>query len=391
MASHKIYYSGSPIGSLGRLSKTLDVSEAQLLKIAHNPSAFYVEFEKTVRNKTRSLADPVPLLKTIQKRIITRIFCNIVFPPYLHGGIKSSSPRDFVSNAKAHANAETAIALDIKNFFPSISSAQIEHIFIYLFKFPLEVSKVLTNLTTLNQALPQGAPTSSYLSNLVLFEKEFHLVAKLEGLSLTYTRLIDDITVSSKTPLSKQQQGKIVNQVIGMLHSYGYHIHPTKKSFYSRSNPKNLMQITGLWLNRGSPRISRSKRQEIAYEVNELKKLADTKNGKSTNEYHEQYASVSGKVALLRRLKHKEAVRLRNILDRISPIYSEDQIAKIKKLIFAFASKSQDRRKLGYIQKFYKFQHAASIVARTDLSLAKLLQKTLNTIRPLEIARNING
>ncbi|NHQ85268.1 RNA-directed DNA polymerase [Iodobacter sp. HSC-16F04] len=383
MASkHKIYYDGLPIGSIKTLAKTLSCTEARLIKISTDPSFFYTTFLKTVKNKNRELSEPNPELKLIQKRIVSRIFNHIKFPHYLHGGIKALDPRDFHSNAKAHSGAETAITLDIKNFFPSIKADQVENLFLHLFKFPPNVSSVMSKLTTLNNCIPQGAPTSSYISNLILTEKEYRIAAKLESQGFIYTRLIDDITISSKKELPEKKITQIITNIAGMLTHYNFELHPEKVHIYSRSNPEKLMVITGLWLNRGMPRIEKSRRLQISNDVIAIAKLATSSTGTSDASYHEKFNAASGKVALLQRFKHTEARRLRAILNEIQPTYNDYDKCKINKLAFRFLNKKTSKETIGYLKKFYQFQYRASIIKRTDPALAKRIQEKLNLNRP---------
>jgi hypothetical protein len=380
--THKIFYQGAPIGSIESLAKTLDIPSLRLISIAKSIPSQYTEFEKQVKNKLRQLAEPNRDLKILQKRIITRIFSNLRFPPYLHGGIKSEPSRDFVTNAQVHAGAESAIALDIKNFFPSVTYKHVEDVFKFLFKFPPEVAKYLACLTTLNGSLPQGAPTSSYIANLIMFAEEYKLVAKFEGKKFVYSRLIDDITVSSKKPFSEKEKNMVTGDIFRLVQSYGFEIHPTKKYFFTRKNPHQLMTITGLWLNRGTPRIGRTRRDEISNEVIELRNEALLPNGRCTSKYHDDYNSVSGKVALLTRMNHKEAWRLRSILESITPIYDATGEAKIKKLVYTFCKKPQNLKSLGYIKVYYRLQNSIFIVKRTNKSLGKTLQNLISKRKP---------
>ncbi|WP_083708195.1 reverse transcriptase family protein [Janthinobacterium sp. TND4EL3] len=379
--SHKIYYSGAPIGSVAVLAKALDISEGRLLKIANNVGNYYISFEKPVKGKMRSLSEPILLLKILQKRILNRIFCHIKFPHYLHGGIKATNPRDFHSNASAHLGAEVAITLDIKSFFPNVTSMVVENSFLRLFQFPDEVATVLAKLTMLNNQLPQGAPTSSCISNIILFDREYKIAANLEAQGFQYTRLIDDITISSKKKISSERVSKVIDIIAKMLGHYGLKIHPDKTHVRSKGNPLDLMTITGLWINRGSPKLDRKKCFEISCEVIQLKREA-LKNGVNEVKYHTRYSSVAGKVALLERLNHSRATRLKLILDTILPTYNNYDVAKVANLVSKFCKNQRDSNSIGYLKKFYQLQHAVSIVKRTHVPTAKSLQALLNIRRP---------
>ncbi|CAN7235549.1 reverse transcriptase family protein [Caballeronia sp. LjRoot34] len=391
MASYdKIYYNSSPIGSISALATTLDVSQSRLEKIAADSSQFYLVFQKQVGKKLRTLCDPIDELKRIQKKIISRIFSHLEFPPYLHGGIKASDPRDFLSNATHHARAHIAVAIDVENFFPSISENLVETAFRLLFNFKPDVATLLAKLTTLNGSVPQGAPTSTYLSNFIMFDKEYRLVAKLKARNIRYTRLIDDITLSSDKPLDPSVVTRITTDVVNLLSSYGFRRHEKKYKIYTRSNPHELMTITGLWLNRGVPRIAKSTRDEISAKVVALSKKALRPGATNEPEYHEEFASLSGRVAVLHRLKHTEGIRLRRILRSIPPIYDLDQCIKLRKIIVAFSRRSVNRSKLGYIRKFYRFQYCVAVMKNSNPKLAKQLQRVLNAVRPTKTLKDLN-
>lgn len=388
-SKNKIYYNADPISSISSLAKSLSFAEGFLLRVAKEPAAFYTIFSKKVKEKERTLAEPHPALKVLQKRIISRIFVHLEFPPYLHGGIKTDDPRDFITNASAHAKAETAITLDIQRFFPSITSAQVEYAFQKLFKFPLEVSSLLTKIVTLNGEIPQGAPTSSYIANLVMWEKECKLVAQLNGRGFIYTRLIDDMTISSPKKISEKDVTRIIGEVAAMLTNYDYKLHPDKKNVFSRSNPEKLMLITGLWMNRGSPKLLKDRRIQISKEVIGVRKMANEPGMLSHKDYHSKHASAFGRVVLLQRLGHARSKRLQEILDSVQPIFDGESCSKLAGSIKRFSMKSSDREKLGYLRQFYKFQHMVSIVKRTDPNLAKELQSSLNKKRPTKTIRDL--
>lgn len=121
----KPYYDSTSISSLQALSSILDVHHNVLVDISNHTKHHYHSFEYTTNNgKVRQLNDPKFHLKKIQKRINSRIFSNVLFPPYLHGGIKG---RDYYSNAASHSNAEFVFSFDIRNFYDNITKKRLGH------------------------------------------------------------------------------------------------------------------------------------------------------------------------------------------------------------------------------------------------------------------------
>lgn len=385
----KISYHGSPIGTLHSLAKSLSITEAVLVKLVSEVEESYVVFQKQVKNKERTLCEPKPLLKIIQKRIVSRIFCHLEFPEYLHGGIKSNFPKDFFSNAASHLGAEVAVTFDIKSFFPSIAFSHVNHVFRYLLKFPEKVANALTTLVMLDGAVPQGAPTSSYIANIIMWKEEYRLVSRLRGQGFVYTRLLDDITISSKINVGGDFLGKNVDLVIKFLVHYGFSSNKSKFNIYYRKDSEKLMKITGLWINRKSPKLLPLQREKIASDVIGLRAEAKNPEVRHDEDYHLRFNQTSGRVALLNRLKHVEGRRLRPILQEISPLYNDYQVSKIKKLISRFCAQSSDRSKIGYIRVFYRFQYSLTIMRRTHLRAAVLLQKKLNLVRPTKTIKEL--
>lgn len=202
----KPLYPCKPIGSIDVLAKTLGVHPTKLIDIASQVNNSYTSYQlpaHPVTGKERTVLEPKYELKKIQKRINSRIFEQVQFPSYLQGGLKASHSikRDYVQNATIHSHSQTLINLDVKNFYPNIKTEAVSNIFKYFFKFSDDVVSILIKLTTYHGSIPQGGCTSSYLANLVLFNSEYKLVSSLRGKNVRYSRLLDDITISSKTKL----------------------------------------------------------------------------------------------------------------------------------------------------------------------------------------------
>ncbi len=374
------YYTKKPIGTVAALSAALRVSEPVLKHAANNLDRHYTPYEipkKTV-GKTRSIVIPSLHLKTLQKRINREIFSHVVYPPYLFGGIDG---KDYVQNAKEHSAAHVVIALDVKDFYPSISLERVKNIFQYFLKFSPEVSDLLAKLTTYEGKVPQGACTSSHLANLVLHDVEYHLAQYCKKAELVYTRLLDDITISSARRLSQQKISGIVEMISRMLRDKGLKLKNQKTRISSRSNPKNLMEVTGLWLNRGAPRVDSFARRSIRVEVYKCKKAAEI--NRTAFSYHKAHASASGKVAMLNYLNHSEAGRLRATLADILPLYDINEVTKTVRIVESLGRASEtDRGKHAYNLRYFKAMQRLNIVARTDRPLAVRLRTKLRACRP---------
>ncbi|WP_193087964.1 reverse transcriptase family protein [Advenella sp. FME57] len=372
-------YLAKPIASLNVLSVALGVDIDVLRNAASNIERHYHPHSVPKKDGSlRSIYIPSIHLKKIQKRINRNIFENISYPGYLFGGIKE---RDYVKNANAHASAELLIALDVRGFYPSITRDKTLNIFKFFFKFSHDVASLLADLTCLRGQVPQGACTSSHLANLVLHDTEYHLVQHLNNKGLTYTRLLDDISISSKTQLEEKQVQTLIGKVRTMLNEQGLKLQNKKTKITSRKNPENLMEVTGLWLNRGRARVHRNERRIIRAELHKCESMS--RLSKSSPEYHDFYNRLSGRVAKLTYLEHKEALSYRSRLREILPIYEKNEIHRTIQLVTSLQKSSiKDRGKYAYYAKFHQVRYRLNILGRTDGGLAKKLATTLQTCKP---------
>lgn len=237
----KPYYPFRPISSIAILAKTLGIHEKMLLNLANKVDDSYTEFLINVKGKDRTVYEPKHDLKKLQKRINHRIFEKVQYPVYLQGGIKDpSNKRDYVENAKIHCERDPniIISIDIKSFYDNIKSDYVFNVYKIFFNFPDEVSEILTKLTTFKNKVPQGACTSSYLANLIFFNTEYSLVSKFRSTGICYTRLLDDVTLSSNKFLSEEKISSSIKDVVAMFRKYKLKHNNKKTSWVSKKCKK---------------------------------------------------------------------------------------------------------------------------------------------------------
>ena len=189
--------------SINKLEFLLGMSRHELRALAAVAGSYYRPFYQTKKKrpfqkiasaaKPRKIDNPMDTLKKVQRSINKTLLQPFVFPSYIRGGI---SGRDVISNVMMHFEAKTLAKLDIRAFFPTVTSQQIYNVWRVQLKFSPRISKLLTQLTTFERHLPQGAPTSTLLANLVLLGVDRPIREECESHGVTYSSWIDDLAFS---------------------------------------------------------------------------------------------------------------------------------------------------------------------------------------------------
>ncbi len=210
---------------LESLSRFCDCSKAELLGVLQErnepPSddrkkfggnAFgYKKYRKKINNKRRELREPTSQLKRIQETIKERLMCIPVSLSSTAGKKGDSAER----NAEMHRYNPYLITLDIKSAYPSIDTHRVFKCLEGALGKPLDIwaplletpenkklfIEALTHLCVSENELPQGAPTSNQIQNIVMRGFDTEIEKKLPELSVSgykYSRYADDLTISYK-------------------------------------------------------------------------------------------------------------------------------------------------------------------------------------------------
>lgn len=388
LAGLKPYYPHRPIGSIVALARLLSVHPKLLTDIAKKSSNSYTSFQvESNSGKIRDVFEPKFELKKLQKRVNSKIFEAVYYPEYLTGGIKDPNvPRDWVLNASAHAGSDTLIKLDIKNFYSNIESQHVKYIFLHLFNFPPSVAELLTNLTTLNGRLPQGAPTSSYLANLVFFDCEYLVASHLLHSGYRYSRLLDDITISSLREVNATQCQKIIKTIAALCRKKGLKLRNSKTSIEHSRNSSSSYEVTGAWVGHNVVKLKRSERRYVRQLVYACE--CSYADDPEKDEFHELWNRASGKVAKMERLGHTQAANLRIRLADILPRYGPARQSSLKKEVKRLCKRSHQNHRIGLIKRVNRSYYELGILARNNRPLAKHLRGMLDEAFHVRVAIN---
>lgn len=196
-------------------------------------------------------------LKTIQRWILKNYLDKLEVNKRANGFVKE---RGIKRNALFHLNKKYILTVDIKNFFPSISQKQVFETLNEHYKekeFAIKIAK----LCTFQRRLPQGAPTSPVLSNLVFKNIDEEIMKYCNSELINYSRYADDLTFSSDNKNSLQNSYKFVND---LLYKNGFNLNKKKTRYLSG---KGKMTITGININTGVPKVSSKLKRKVRAEL----------------------------------------------------------------------------------------------------------------------------
>ena len=226
----------------------LGVDRATFDAVIADKTNYYYSYPIRKRNGTKRYIDaPVGILKEWQETLIKRVLYRFGAHPIAYGFAKNRNP---ILAAEVHVGQKILVAMDIKNFFNSITKESLINLFTYLDKAkPIWSSGSIPNtqdiveVLTYRDIVPQGAPSSPALSNLYMLraDKLLHRIAATNNYKLS--RYADDIVFSGD---DSDMPGKTIPQTKRILKQYGLRLNPDKVHI-NRSNKR--MRVVGIVVN----------------------------------------------------------------------------------------------------------------------------------------------
>jgi RNA-directed DNA polymerase len=282
---------------------------------------------------TREISAPVSAIKVIQRNLKQVLEAVYTPKPATHGFVTG---RSIVSNARLHKRRRYVLNIDLENYFPAIHFGRVRGMFM---KNPYnlndEVSTILAQICCHNKVLPQGAPTSPIVSNMICARLDAKLQQLAKEHQCTYSRYADDITFStnrSKFPLalahlSEIGQGEIGNELCSVIEENGFQINPKKTRLQSK---QQRQEVTGLTVNR-YPNVQRRYVKQVRGIMHAWGKYGlDT----TTQRYYEKYLGgkylnpqnyrpplgkvVMGKIEFIGMVKGKNSPVYRDLLRKFT-------------------------------------------------------------------------
>ena len=179
---------------LSSLEQDLGISAKTLYAVSNNLNKHYRKAKLPKKNGGfRNLSVPDEALKTIQKRIAEVLLIHMPISKYAKAYRFGGST---LRNAKHHVGKQIVLKLDILHFFDSIRYSTVKDVVFpeKIYAEPLRI--LLTMLCYHKDALPQGAPSSPAITNIILYEFDEQIGGWCRNQGIAYTRYCDDMTFS---------------------------------------------------------------------------------------------------------------------------------------------------------------------------------------------------
>ena len=288
-----------PLDKPKQLADALGLSISELRRLAyHRDAATSINYRRfTIPKRDGSdgaIWAPLPRLMKAQRWILR----NVVERLLVHGATHGFLPgRSTLSNAKVHTASRLVLKMDIKDFFPTVTFPRVKGIFRQA-GYREQIATLLALLCTEApreivddggktmyvslgpRCLPQGAPTSPALTNVICLKMDRRLTGLAKKLGWRYTRYADDLTFSRvSSAKGNPNLGQLMGLTSRVVADEGFAVHQDKTRVLRAGGRQT---VTGLVVNGdGSPRVPRKLRRQIRAAIHNVKQGKPFREGES--------------------------------------------------------------------------------------------------------------
>ena len=245
------------IQSRNELADCLSIPRSKLTHILYvkKPDSYYTTFEIPKRNgETRTICAPSGDLKILQVKL-SNILWLYQKSIWEEKGIKPNVSHAFekeksiITNARIHRNKRFVLNLDLENFFDCFHFGRVQGYFEKnnYFKLPHDVAVILAQLTCYQGRLPQGAPSSPIITNLICQSLDTYLLRVAKKYKLDYTRYADDLTFSTNDRHFVENQEEFLAEANAAIKRAGFSINEKKTRLQFKDSRQ---EVTGLIVNK---------------------------------------------------------------------------------------------------------------------------------------------
>ena len=230
---HALYRAGQALRArrgkglpVGELADRTGLSEHALR--THEPRYRRASIPKS-SGGVRELLVPDDATLRLQRTLLRRLLNELRADPAACGFERGLS---IVDHAAPHVGRAVVVTCDVRDFFGSLTAAKVDAYFRRV-GWDADAAALLTRLTTHENGLPQGAPTSPRLSNLLMHRFDYTLGRYCETRGWAYTRYADDLAFSLPAD-DRPGVRELLRRVRSALRREGLAPHPGKTRILRR-------------------------------------------------------------------------------------------------------------------------------------------------------------
>lgn len=241
-----------PVMSGPEIALYLGVSPKLLTHMVKRPTKYYNSFNIRKKNgQLRNITAPRVFLKIVQRYVLDCILSQVAPHSAACGFRRGLNCGD---GAQRHVGRPYLWNIDLADFFPSIAKASVTKMFQDI-GYPPAAAFFLSGLCCLEGRLPQGAPTSPAIANIVAIPLDEKLSDIARRDHIVYSRYADDLSFSANQLINIEFREEISQAV----KDFGFTIQPTKTRLMG---PATRREVTGLTVNQ-QVSIPRVRRREL--------------------------------------------------------------------------------------------------------------------------------
>ena len=224
---------------LQSLEKDLGISHKTLYALSNSVNHHYHEARiPKADGGERVLSVPDEALKRVQRAIADKLLAYEPISVYAKAYKVGGSVK---KNAVYHVGKEKLLKLDIHHFFDSIHYSTVKDKVFPAGKYAEPIRILLSLLCYHGDSLPQGAPTSPVISNIIMREFDEEIGSWCRERGISYTRYCDDMTFSGSF-----DEKEVTAMVVGALKPLGLLLNPKKTRCLEGGDRKT---VTGVVVN----------------------------------------------------------------------------------------------------------------------------------------------
>ncbi len=244
--------------SLKSLATALHLSPEGLQTLRELSPKYEYHQKRKKSGGFRVIAVPVPELARVQRFLLNVISEEIPISRHVYGGVRK---RNHVMHASVHLSAKCAYVVDLKDAFMHGTRDRMRRVLTSWFDQPATVEAILDLTVDETYGLPQGAPTSNALFNILCRELDDWMTGLAESmswLSVHYTRYVDELVISTMRPSMSYEHRTAIKAGI---EASGFRINPKKIRYFEAR--QGALYITGVSVHDKRAGLSKRKMDEL--------------------------------------------------------------------------------------------------------------------------------